>query len=88
MVQRYIEAKQLCVDSGEMGARTLQEYRTYGVRMIQVFGANTLVEQLGPQDFKRYRTNLQKTHKSLATLAADLRKTLVYFNWAGPGVHG
>jgi len=88
MVSLYIEAKKLCVDSGEMGRRTLQEYRTYGMRMIRVFGANTPVEQLGPQDFKRYRADIQKTHKSLSTLAADVRKTLVYFNWAGPGAHG
>ena len=88
MVSLYIEAKKLCVESGEMGRRTLQEYRTYGMRMIRVFGANTPIEQLGPQDFKRYRADLQKTHKSLATLAADVRKTLVYFNWAGPGAHG
>lgn len=88
MVCLYIEAKLLCVESGEMGRRTLQEYKTYGMRMIRVFGATTPIEQLGPQDFKRYRADLQKTHKSLTTLAADVRKTLVYFNWAGPGAQG
>jgi hypothetical protein len=88
MVALYIEAKKLCVESGEIGRRTLQEYRTYGMRMIRVFGANTPVEQLDAQDFQRYRADLQKTHKSPSTLAADIRKTLVYFNWAGPGRHG
>jgi integrase len=56
--------------------------------MIRVFGANTPVESLTPSDFKKLRTDFQKTHKSLASIKGDIRKSKVFFNWAGPGTNG
>ena len=88
MVFLYLDAKKLKVQSGEMEERTWKEYKTYGKRMIRVFGANTLVESLGPADFKRLRADFQKTHKSLASIKGDIRKSKVFFNWAGPGANG
>jgi integrase len=88
MVFLYLDAKKLKVESGEMEERTWKEYETYGDRMIRVFGANTLVESLGPADFKRLRADFQKTHKSLASIKGDIRKSKVFFNWAGPGANG
>jgi len=88
MVFLFLDAKKLKVQSGEMEERTWKEYETYGDRMIRVFGANTLVESLGPADFKRLRADFQKTHRSLASLQGDVRKSKVFFHWAGPGTNG
>ena len=54
MVAAYLAAKKLSVECGDMTRRTLCEYKTYGTRMIKVFGANTPVEQLGPETFNDY----------------------------------
>jgi integrase len=56
--------------------------------MIRVFGANTPVESLTPSDFKKLRADFQKTHTSLASIKGDIRKSKVFFNWAGPGANG
>ena len=53
--------------------------------MIRVFGADTLVERLGPDDFQKLRKDLQKTHKSLTSINSDIGKIKAFFNWAGPG---
>ncbi len=82
MVAAYLAAKKLSVECGDMTRRTLCEYKSYGTRMIKVFGANTSVEQLGPRDFQRLRADLQKTHKSLFTIQGDIPKIKVYFSWA------
>ena len=82
MVAAYLEAKKLSVECGDMAPRTWQEYKSYGARMIKVFGADAVVEQLGPTDFQRLRANLQKSHKSLFSLQSDIPKIKVYFSWA------
>ena len=82
MVAAYLAAKNLSLECGDMTLRTWQEYKSYGVRMIKVFGANTPVERLGPVDFQRLRAKLKKTHKSLFTLQGDVPKIKVYFSWA------
>lgn len=88
MVGLFLDAKELAVQAGEMSLRTWKEYESYGNRLIRVFGARTLVERLGPDDFKKLRADFQKTHKSLLSLKGDLGKTRLFFNWAGPGAHG
>ncbi len=85
MVFTFLDAKKLCVQSGEMEARTWKDYEHYGDRMIRVFGAKTLVSSLGPTDFKQLRTDFQRTYKSLFSIKGAIRKTKVFFNWAGPG---
>jgi integrase len=88
MVFRFLDAKKLKVLSGEMVEGTWKLYEMFGDRMIRVFGANTPVESLGPPDFQRYRTDLQKTHKTLESIKGALCKTKAIFNWAGPGING
>jgi integrase len=88
MVFHFLDAKKLSVQSGELAARTWKEYESYGNRLIRVFGAKTLVERLGPADFKKLRADFQKTHKSLLSLKGDVGKSRLFFNWVGPGVHG
>ncbi len=87
MVFFFLDAKKLKVQSGEMVEATWKLYEMFGDRMIRVLGANTLVESLGPADFQKYRTDLQKTHKTLESIKGALCKTKAVFNWAGPGIN-
>ncbi len=88
MVFMFLAAKKLKVESGEMVTGTWKLYEMYGDRMIRVFGAGTPVESLGPADFQKYRTDLQKTLKTLESIKGAICKTKAIFNWAGPGIHG
>jgi integrase len=88
MVCLFLTERKLHVESGELDAQTWTTYEDYGKRLCRVLGKDTPVASLTPDDFRRYRTDLQKTHKSLETLKADLTKTKVIFNWAGPGPNG
>ena len=82
MVNLCLVTKRTLVESGEMQARTYEEYKTYGERLIRVLGRRTLVDQLTPADFLRLRTDFQKTHKSLTSIKGDIRKIKVFFNFA------
>jgi len=88
MVGLFLDAKQINVQSGEMEESTWKVYESFGHRMIRVFGANTPVESLGPDDFQKLRKDLQTTHKSLESINSDIGKIKAFFNWAGPGTNG
>lgn len=88
MVSLFLAAKILRVRSGEMEARTWENISWYGERMIRVFGKSRTVESLGPADFTRLRTDFQRTHKSPTSIKGDIRKSMVFFNWSGPGPRG
>jgi hypothetical protein len=85
LVASYLAAKKLKVECGDMMVRTLREYKSYGMRMIRVFGAQTPVEQLGPSDFQALRKNLQKSHKSLFTLTGPMARVTEDNNAIGFG---
>ncbi len=88
MVGLFLDAKELCVESGEMERSTWKTYESFAKRLIRVFGGKTPVESLGADDFLRLRKDLQKTHKSLTSINSDIGKIKAIFNWAGPGDNG
>ena len=88
MVALFLNARRLDVDSDGLALRTWKEYEDYGERLIRVFGANAVVQDLGPDDFLKLKADLLKTHKSLVSFKGDIRKVKVFFNWAGPGDEG
>lgn len=88
MVALFLDARKLDVKSGSLAARTWEEYKDYGERLIRVFGAGQIVQDLMPEDFLRLKKDLQKTHRSLVSLKGDVQKIKVFFNWAGPNDHG
>jgi len=67
MVAAFLNARRLDVENGGLALRTWREYEDYGERMIRVFGATAVVQDLGPDDFLRLKTDLVKTHKRLAS---------------------
>jgi integrase len=88
MVDAFLNARCLDVESGNLDRRTWKEYEDFGHRMVRVFGGQATVQALGPADFLTLKADLQKTHKSLVSLKGDIRKIKVFFNWAGPGDRG
>ena len=84
MVARFLNARTTGRGERALDLRTWKEYEDYGQRMIRVFGGQAAVQDLGPADFLKLKTDLQKTHKSLVSLKGDIRKIKVFFNWAGP----
>jgi len=82
MVGLFLDDKEIKVESGEMERSTWKAYERLGKRMIQSFGANTLVETIGPDDFQRLRKDLQKTHKRLESITTAIAKVKAIFHWA------
>jgi len=82
MVGLFLDDKEIKVESGEMERSAWKAYERLGKRMIQSFGANTLVETIGPDDFQRLRKDLQKTHKRLESITTAIAKVKAIFHWA------
>jgi integrase len=79
---KFLAAKTLQVESGELSLQTWDRYEAYAKRLVKVFGSDTPVDTLRPEDFQRYRANLQKTYKSLESLRTAVMKTRAIFNWS------
>lgn len=82
MVGLFLDSKEISVESGEMEKSTWKAYERLGKRVIHVFGANTVVESLGPDDFQRLRKDIQKTHKRLESITTAIAKIKAIFHWA------
>ena len=70
------------MESGELDRRTYKEYQRCGRRLMRVLGRGTAVEDLGPNDFLQLRREMGRTLKSLTRIKADIRKMMVFFNFA------
>ena len=62
--------------------RTYKEYKRCGRRLLRVLGRERLVEDLTPTDFLTLRRDMTKTLKSLTSIKSDIRKMMVFFNFA------
>ena len=82
MVNVFLTVKETKVESGELDRRTYKEYQRCGRRLMRVLGRGTAVEDLGPNDFLKLRREMSKTLKSLTSIKADIRKMMVFFNFA------
>jgi len=61
LCNRFLMAKRLLLDNGELSAQTWQDYFGVCERLGKVFGSNRLVTDLAADDFERLRTVLAKT---------------------------
>ncbi len=82
MVNLCLTLKETKVETGELGRRTYKEYQRCGRRLMRVLGRTELVQNLGPTDFLKLRRDMTKTLKSLTSIKADIRKIMVFFNFA------
>ena len=82
----FCNAKRAKVESGEITERTLREYIATANRMAKIFGANRLVENLGPEDFGALRADIAKTwgpHR----LASEITRVRTVFKWLHASKH-
>jgi integrase len=82
MVNLCLTLKETMVETGELDRRTYKEYQRCGRRLMRVLGREELVEDLAPTDFLKLRRDMTKTLKSLTSIKADIRKIMVFFNFA------
>src|SRR5262249_32591580 len=63
LCNKFLNAKQAAVDSGELSLRTWQCYKEACEAIVKTFGGSSrLVSDLGPDDFARLRKRLAKKY--------------------------
>jgi integrase len=82
MVNLCLTVKDSKLQSRELQLRTYKEYKRCGRRLLRVLGRERLVEDLTPTDFLKLRRDMMKTLKSLTSIKTDIRKMMVFFNFA------
>lgn len=60
LLNRFLEAKEARLDSGEIQPRTFTEYRDTADRIADAFGLSRLVENLAADDFEHLRRNMAR----------------------------
>ena len=81
LVDRYLTAKKLLVESREISPRTWEDnYKACG-RIIGCFGKERLVTDLRPEDFEKLRADLGRT-MSLRTLKTEMQRVRSIFKYA------
>ena len=73
LCNRYLTAKKLLADSGEIQRRTWHDNHKACGRIIDCFGRERLVEDLRPEDFEKLRGELSRT-MGLRTLKTEMQR--------------
>src|SRR5207249_11065972 len=60
LANRFLNAKQALLDSGELSPRTWVEYKAATDLLVQNFGKQRLVADLGPGDFSTLRGRMAR----------------------------
>ncbi|MFH1268467.1 MAG: hypothetical protein ABIK89_22320, partial [Planctomycetota bacterium] len=81
LVNRFLTAKQHKVDRGEITDRTFRDYHWTCARIVEVFGLNRQVVDLGPGDFERLHNQMAKT-LALGSRKTEIQKSRSLFKWA------
>ena len=74
VVNRFLHAKHRKVDTGELAARSWNNYRIVCARIKAVFGGGRVVEDLRADDFEHLRAEFAKTH-GVKSLQVDVTCT-------------
>ena len=80
LVNRYLNAQRVRLDSGRIRPRTFAEYVATGERLIAEFGRYWEVDSLGPADFEKLYATLAKT-RGLVALGNEITRTRMIFAW-------
>jgi integrase len=81
LLNRFLTAKTLQVETGEITHRSFVDYKRVTDRIIAVFGPNRAVADLRTEDFETLRAEIAK-RGGLVYLAGEIRRTRVVFNYA------
>jgi integrase len=77
----FLNAKRELVESGEISARTVLDYKYTCERLIEAFGKTRPVEDLRPVDFQQLRTKLAKDRNPVS-LGNEIQRIRVVFKFA------
>ncbi len=78
LVNSFLTAKKMLLDSGELAPRTFAEYEATGQRLARVFGRRRLVDDLGPEDFAQLRADISK-HWGVFRVGNEIQRTRSIF---------
>jgi hypothetical protein len=81
LANRFLTAKKVLLDSGELSPRTWGHYYLTCERLIEAFGRTRPVAGLGAEDFERLRAELAKTRGAHA-LAGEVQRVRTLFKFA------
>jgi integrase len=77
---KFLDAKQLQLQSGEIQILTWNDYKKTCKRVIAFFGQGRVAADLVPEDFEGFRKEMSKTRK-LVALGNEIRRTRVLFKY-------
>jgi integrase len=80
LCNRFLTAKKLLADSGEITPRTWADYHATCGRVVEVLGRERRVEDLAAEDFEQFRAALAKD-RGPVTLGNDIRRVRVLFKY-------
>jgi len=81
LLNRFLTAKTLQVETGEITNRSFVDYKRVTDRIVAVFGAGRAVSDLRTEDFENLRAKIAE-RGGLVYLAGEIRRTRVVFNYA------
>lgn len=80
LVNRFLTAKEMRVESGEIVRRTFEDYRDVATRLVSYFGKGRAVDDLRSEDFEAFRATITKTRGPVA-LGNDIARVRICFKW-------
>jgi integrase len=81
LCNRFLTAKKILLDAGDLVPRSFGEYLKTTERMVNVFGGERLVSDLRPEDFERLRAALGKTYGPIR-IGNEIQRTRSVFLYA------
>lgn len=80
LAERFLNAKRLRVQSGELSPLTFNDYLQTCNRLVETFGKNRLVDDLASDDFESLRASLTKT-RGLVGIGNFVRLARIVFKY-------
>lgn len=81
VVNEFLHHKHSLMDAGELSVSTWKDYTAIGGVLVDTLGRHTLVDSLGPEDFRRLRATYAKRY-GVYQLGKAVTVTRSVFRWA------
>lgn len=81
---RFLTDKRMMVQAGELTERSWLDYERSAKMVAEIFGRHRLVATLRPDDFNDLRAELIRRGLGVNTVANEITRVRVLFNYAGP----
>jgi integrase len=80
LCERYLNAKRVLVETGELSPRTFGQYHANCTRLVKQFGKHRRVDDLASDDFETLRADVAKTCGPVG-IANEIRLTRMLFKY-------